>query len=1273
MIAFPIRNPLITLVVTAAVAIAGVWAWTRLPVDALPDLSDNQVVVWTQWPGKSPEDVDVQITARLTRGLQGLAGVRTVRGLSLYGTSTAYVIFDDGRDFYDCRTRVLERLGQLQGELPPGVTARLGPDATAMSQVFAFTLHGRGDLERQRRVLDQLVVPALQAVPGVAEVAPVGGVQREYHIDVDPLRLEEQNLTIDELITAIRSAGRDVGAMSVEQSGVETMLRGRGFVRALADVEGIGVRGGGKRGAGLLLKDVATVSVGGAVRQGILADQDGERAGALIALRVGEDPQRAIAAIKRRLVELQPALAREGLTAVPFYDRSQLIAETRDTLTATLIEELATTLLVVIAFLLHVRASLVIGVTLPLGMLATVLVMHAAGIGANLMSLAGVAIAIGVMVDMGIVITESIFQHLLRVQERLHGAGEAMPRSPWDARVIDAVIAGTREVAPAMITSCLTTVIGFLPILFLDEQAGRLFRPLAITKSLAMVGASFFGLALVPMLARFLLPPWRLPPNVRLAITGVVAGLAFGWYWHGIAWHLDHARWHVLAPGWLAGPGMALLLGSLSWRFTGERLAALEANPVSHAIDRTYRAVLGWVLAHRWAFLTRSLVIAALGYGVAVGWPVLSTPLHAIAGWFGGDLARTAPDRWLRERLPGLGSAFLPPLDEGSLLFMPSILAQGGLGESLQVMRMQNRQIADIPEVQAVMGKLGRAETALDPAPIGMVETVVVLKPYADWPLHDLPSPGGGSARRPRSLIEVRAALAAASDIPGVAPSWLQPIETRVVMLSTGIKSLIAMQVTGDDPDALERFAVAAEAVIREVPGAVDVAALREGGKPYAEVRLDHERLARFGLSVEQVMMAVESALGGMAITWSVEGNQRYGLRLRYARERRDDPDELALLQVPVMAGKHGAIPLTSLVAAPQVHELHFDRADGAPAPEAWRATLPLALARNLTVLDRTQASATTTAPMASRTDSPATPTLALTAPLRLSPAQPLNRPAAPDRAELVLPAGTPLPPLPAGVTLAASNPHPSALTWTIGPMQVRSEDGKRVAYVLFNARGRAEVDVVEDARARVDAALRDGRLLLPAGVAPPRMVGRYEQKLRADRILTVVIAVSATLMILLMWLGTRSWVTTAIIVLGNVPVNIAGGLFLVWLWDAELTVAVTVGFIALLGVMFNDGILIGLYLDERFRDPPTDVAGVRARVLDAGARRIRPALMTNLTTLISLVPVLWSDGRGSELMLPMCLPIIGGMILDLLSPFTVPCLYAWWWERKLRRRAVAA
>ncbi|MBF8287774.1 MAG: cusA 2, partial [Candidatus Rokubacteria bacterium] len=1029
MLAFVIRNTFLTLAATLALAVAGFWAWRHMPVDAIPDLSDNQVIVWAEWPGKSPQDMDQQVTSRLARELQGLPGVQTVRGMSLYGASYVYIIFEERRDLYECRTRVLERLAQLQGLLPAGVNPRLGPDATAMGQVYAFTLQGPRDVEAKRNVLDQIVVPALRAVPGVAEVAPAGGVVREYQIDVDPTRLEEQGLTLDMLMMAVQQAGRDVGAMSIEQSGIETMIRGVGFIRSVSDVENIILRGNRLKGAGLRLGEVADVHLGGQFRQGLLADGYQEHVGAIIGMRIREDPKSVIDAVKRRLALLAPTLAREQLGIAPFYDRSQLIHETNATLSRTLIEAVLTTIVVVVLFLLHVRASLAVAVSLPLGMLFTFLIMHLAGVSANIMSLAGIAIAIGVMVDFGIIMTENITQHLVDLQARCLREGRAMPTSPFNPEITETVIAAAQEVARPLLTSAATTVIGFLPIFALQDQAGRLFEPLALTKSLAITGAVLFGTLLVPVLCRLLLPPWHVRKPVLLALAGIAAGTAFGWFIRdGLTIPMEYGRWALTIPGWIFAPLLAVLAASAVWRTGRERLVNYEENPVSHAIHVAYEWAYIRIQRHKVTFTLTIATMALGGYLLGAGWRTLSWPLRKTFTAAGADLSRTTLDRAMTRWFPGAGSSFLPPLDEGGLLFMPSIPATGGLGETQRIMLQQNRLIETVPEVAGVMGKMGRAETALDPAPIGMIETVVMLKPYAAWPVHEITRGDGKVEHRPRTLAEVRAALAAITEIPGVAPSWLQPIETRVVMLSTGIRSLIALQVLGDDRDALERFAESAEKIIQGTPGAADVQMQREGGKPYAEIRLDPARLARFGLTNEQVMRTVETSLGGMAVTYSVEGALRYPVRIRYLRERRDDPDELTQLQVPVTAG-HGAIPLSSLLAAPTVYTIE------SPDTAALLAALPLAHQRNFTILS-------------------------------------------PTRAELTLPAGDSLPVSPSlRLSVIATRPSEAGLTYTVGPMAIRSEGGKRTQYVLLNARGRGEVEIVQDADARLRAALADGRL----------------------------------------------------------------------------------------------------------------------------------------------------------------------------------------------------
>jgi copper/silver efflux system protein len=1239
MISWFIRNWLITLGIAVALGAAGLWAWSKVPVDAIPDLSDNQVIVWAEWPGKSPEDIDEQVTRRLARELQGLPGVNVVRGMSLFGTSYVYVIFDEDRDLYECRTRTLERLAQIQGVLPAGVQAKLGPDATAMGQVFAFTLQGPADVERKRFVLDQIVVPALQGVRGVSEVAPAGGVVREYQIDVDPTRLEEQGMTIEMLMDAVKAGGRDIGAMSVEQSGIETMVRGRGFIRSVADVEHIVIQGNRKQSAGMLLGDIAEVHLGGAVRQGLLADEHGEQVGAVVAMRAGEDPKTVIGAVKQRLSVLAPTLAKDELVAVPFYDRSQLILETNQTLARVLIEELIVTCLVIVVFMLHARASLTVALALPLGVLTTFLAMRLLGMSANIMSLAGIAIAIGVMVDFGIVVCENVTQHLVSLKQRRLAEGRPEPSSPMDSEVVDAVVAGTSEVSRALLTAAATTIISFIPIFLLDDQAGRLFRPLAATKTMAIGAAVIFGMLLVPVLCRLLLPPWQARKPYVLAFAGLLAGIVFMMLLpEGLRIPLDHHRWAVVLPGIIAAPLGGILAAYAVWRLGREELVSYEENPVSHGIAIAYDWALTRMLRHKVAFSLTIASVALFGWMLGTGWSTVSWPLRQGFALVGADITQTRFDAAMRRTFPGIGASFLPPLDEGSLLFMPSVPATAGLGETQRVMMQQNRAIAKVPEVAGLMGKMGRAETALDPAPIGMIETVVQLKPYQEWPVHDIAGPDGTTQRRPRTLAEVRQALAAASDIPGVAPSWLQPIETRVVMLSTGIRSLMALQILGDDQAELERFAEQAEKVVQRVPGASDVQMQREGGKPYAEIRLDERKMARFGITAERVLSTIEVALGGMPIITSVEGTLRYGVRIRYPRERRDDADEYAQLQVPIAAG-HGAIALNLLTASPTVYTLQFDGI----TPENWRKTQPLTVARNLTPL------------------SPASAELTIPAgePLPAGIADPL-RVRAPGMA---VPASGP-------VTVIARRDDPNAVTWTIGPMAIRSEGGKRTQYVLLNASGRAEVEVVREADRMLQAALARGELSLPAG-ATYRWVGRFEQKMKADRTMTWVISMAMGVMLVLIYWGTRSLLTTSIIITCNVTVTTAGGFIAVYLNGAEMTTAVIVGFLVLLGVMFNDGILLGTYLHDLFKIAPTTIPDVHQRVFQAGLRRRRPAIMTNCTTLLALIPILWSDGRGAELMRPMVLPVIGGMLADYISLFSVPVFYAWWWERKLARNAV--
>jgi Cu(I)/Ag(I) efflux system membrane protein CusA/SilA len=669
MISFAIRNTFITLAVALGLAVAGLWAWRNVPVDAIPDLSDNQVIVWASVAGQNPQDMDQQVTAAGPR-TAGLPGVQTVRGMSLYGASYVYIIFEESRDLYDCRTRVLERLSQMQGVLPAGVTPRLGPDATAMGQVFAFTLHGPRDVEASASCSIRSWCPPCKAYPGVAEVAPAGGVVREYQIDVDPARIEEQGLTLDMLMMAVQQAGRDVGAMSVEQSGVETMIRGAGFIRSVEDVENIVLRGNAAWRAGLRLGDIAEVHLGGQFRQGALADENTANTWA---------PSSACAWAKIPRPSSRPSSAgspswprpwAEQLTALPFYDRSQLIHETTETLTRTLREAIFTTILVVVVFLLHARASLRGG--------------HQPAAG-HAVRLPGDAPVRGERQyhEPG----RHRHRHRRDGGFRHHHDGEhhpapggpagkmpprktAMPVSPFHREIIEAVVAAAREVTRPLITSAATTIIGFLPIFALTDQAGRLFEPLALTKSLAIGGAVLFGTLLVPLLCRLLLPPWHIRKPILIGLAGAAAGSAFGWFIRdGWALPMDHGRWALQVPGWLFAPAFAVLCGSAVWKIGREKLVNYEENPVSYAIHVAYEWAYNHIQRHRVAFTLVIAIMAGAGYLLGAGWTTLSWPLRKVVDLAGGDFRETRLHDALVRTFPGVRSSFLPPLDEGSLLF----------------------------------------------------------------------------------------------------------------------------------------------------------------------------------------------------------------------------------------------------------------------------------------------------------------------------------------------------------------------------------------------------------------------------------------------------------------------------------------------------------------------------------------------------------------------------------------------------------------------------
>ena len=1131
-------NTAVVIMLAALVGGAGIWAVRTIPVDAFPDISENQVIVSAQWPGRSPEDVQDQVTFPLTVELQGIPEVMQVRGMSGFGFSRIYVVFGDAVDFYWARTRVLERLGGLADLLPEGVRPELGPDATPLGQIYWYTVEGPYDLGTLRTVQDYTVRYALQSIPGVSEVSSIGGHVMEYKVEVDPDLLYSLDVDLSEVITAIEASNMDVGASTVESSGMEYVVRGRGLLEGIEDLEMVPVTV--RNGVPVTLGELAMISTGPAFRRGALADEIGEVAGGIVVMRKGANPVKVIEAVGERLEEIAPALP-EGIEVRPYYDRTELVLETVGTLSSAILIEMLVTLAVIMLFLLHLRSSLIVTSILPYSVLLAFIGMRLLGISANIMSFAGIAIAIGTLVDMGIVVTENI--HLA-----LAGRSGGSPRE----RIASAV----SEVAPAILTSLGTTVISFIPVFFLTGQSGRLFIPLAWTKTLVLAGAGLVALTLVPVLAlRFIVPSDRVRKRVHL-LAGVLGASAL------VAW----AAWSAGAPDWLPlkrwvfSTAAFAASGFLFLKVAGERLVSERQEKLTGRLVSIYEPVLRWCIAHRKSFILIPVMIILIGFLSLTGAGTFLQPLDSI----GLDTRSFRPTAILYDLFPGTGTEFMPPLDEGSFLFMPSLLNQASLGETVEAMITQNRAMSGVPEVEMVVGKAGRADSPLDPAPVGMIETVVKLRPRNEW-------------RDGVTSTDILAELREVTSMPGIAPSWLQPIETRIIMLQSGIRTSIGCEIHGDDYLEIERIALALEDILADLPGASDVSALRTGRRPYLEIEVDREAAARYGVSVARIQSTVSAAVGGIEATTVVSGRERAVVRLSYARDFRDEPADLERITVRTMTGD----------------------------------LIPVSLVADIETVT--------------------------------------------------------------------------------GPAMIRSVDGELVGYVMLSAEGRDEGGLVEEA----DRLIRE-RVLAEAAAEPGertidlqegyyvRWVGSYLNQIEARRRFSILIPVCLALIFGLMYLQFRTTAVPLIIFLGAVPLAVAGGVLFMRLWPflqdllhglgimaipadgpIYITVAVAVGFIALLGICVDDGVLMATYIGQlRDRRQPSTRVELRELVVLAGIRRIRPAVMTTLTTIIALLPVILASGRGSELSRPMALPVFGGMLIEFMTMLIVPVAYGWWLER---------
>jgi Cu(I)/Ag(I) efflux system membrane protein CusA/SilA len=1217
-----LRNTFLMILLIGGLIAAGYWAVTHTPVDAIPDIGEKQVIVYADWPGRSPQDVDDQVTYPLTTSLTGTPGVKAIRSMSGFGFSMVFVIFDDSIDYYWARSRVLERMNVAQQRLPMGVTPVLGPDATALGQIYWYTLEGEGfDLAELRSIQDWYIRYQLNTVPGVSEVASIGGFVQQYQIDLHPDKMRAYNITLMDVYEAVRKSNIDVGAKVIETAGVEFFIRGVGFIKSVEDIERVVIREEG--GTPILVRNIATVQLGPDFRRGALDNAGVEAVGGVVLMRYGENPREVLARVKEKIEQLSLGLPSKTLAdgrtskvqIVAFYDRTTIVEQTIDTLKKALSEEALLASFVIVFFLLHLRTTVTVIPTLPLALASSFLLMYLLGIDSNIMSLAGLAIAIGDIADMGIIMSENIYRHL----------ANATDEEKREKGLFAIVYEGATEVGGAIVTAVSNTIVAFIPVFFLTDQEGKLFKPLAFTKTFAIGASVVLAITVVPFLCYLLFRPIRWGKGATFVIALLIGALATVAMQFAFMWGLGGSH----QQGWLIPIAVGIGVALCVVRMTRERFVPLEQNPVSRVVARAYIPTLRWILDHKLVFMSVPIVILFVGLSVWLGVHRTLYPVEWLVNRFSheqaspelkramyqpadSDVERPLLEldqlRWQRvqkanglhgfrmlfrrqdpsERdaetsaglrvlgetriLPGLGREFMPPLDEGSFLYMPSLLPQGSLSQAVEVNSKQDMAIATVPEVESVVGKIGRAESALDPAPIGMMESIIILKPeeqwrrvpqerwFSDWPSW-LKAPLTWLWPEERSVTkdEILTELQEKTAIPGVLPTFLQPIQTRLVMLQTGFRAMMGVKIYGSDLREIERVGLQIEQLLREVPGATDIVADRIVGKPYLQIEIDRDRIARYGVNIRDVQDVIEMSLGGVNIMESVEGRERYPIRIRLARDFREDVEAIQRINVP--------------------------SASGAQVPLAQLATI-----------------------------------------------------------ETVL-----------------------------GPQEIKGERGLLVGYVTMNTRDRDEVSVVNDAEAVLQQAVRDGRLQVPPGYYW-EWSGQFENQVRATARMRILVPITLGIMFIMLYLGFARWWIAPVIFFG-VLVSASGGFIMLALWGVNLSVAVWVGFLVLFGVVDDDGVVIGTYLEGVFKDRRfNSVREIREAVIEAGLKRIRPCLMTIATTVLGLMPIFWATGRGADVMKPMAIPSVGGMAISLITLFIVPCMFSaieeWKWKRAARRAA---
>lgn len=1189
-----------------------------IPVDAIPDIGDNQQIVATEWMGRSPKDIQDQITYPLTTSLLGIPGVKSIRSSSMFGMSFIYIIFDDNIEFYWSRSRILEKLNSLPpGTLPEGVQPVLGPDATALGQIYWYTLEGRDpatgkptggwNAEELRTIQDYYVKYSLSAAEGVSEVASAGGFVKEYQVELNPDAMRAFNVSVMDIMGAIKKSNLDIGAETMEINKVEYLIRGLGYIKDVSDLEKAVVTV--HDGVPVRISDVAFVNIGPGTRRGGLDKEGVEAVGGVVIARYGSNPLEVINNVKDKIKEMAPGLPQKTLpdgtvskiTVVPFYDRTGLIKETIGTLETSLSHEILICIIVIIVLVLNLRASVVIASMLPIAVLSTFIIMHYTGIAANIVALSGIAIAIGVMVDVGVVFVESIIRYMEMPENRGVRKGKAM---------VNLIYKAVSEVSGAIATAMITTIVSFLPVFAMEAQEGKMFSPLAYTKTYALASAFVLGLILLPTLSYILFSVRidskriRKVLNYILIAAGVLLSVlysnipALGLTAVGLNNLLTH-RWkkpgisnyinigialvvatYFLAEEWLPmGPQKGIIVNLL---FVTGCIAIILA--LLWLLVIYYERILRWCLNNRWKFML--LPIATILCGILI---------------------------WKR-----IGQEFMPSLNEGSFLLMPTSMPHTGIEQNLNYIEALDKRLAAIPEVETAIGKWGRVNSALDPAPAQMFENTINYRPEyilnedgkrerfkvnrkGEYLLRNggtynpadgfrlipadslIPDRKGDYFRQWRPKIkntdDIWQQIVNVTHLPGLtsAPK-LQPIEARLVMLSTGMRAPMGLKIYGPDLETIEQSGKAIEQALKDVPSVIPSSVFydRAVGAPYLEIKLNRDNMARYGVNVEDLQEILSAAVGGMILTKTVEGRERFPVRLRYARELRDNPEALSMLLVPTATGAQ--IPLKELA------DIEYAR----------------------------------------------------------------------------------------------------------GAQMIQSENTFLVGYVIFDKKqGKAEVDVVKEATKVIEGKIQNGELKLTKGVSY-KFAGNYEQQERATARLMIVVPLALLIVLLVLYFQFKT-LTASLIHFSGVFVAFAGGFILLWLYGQDwfmnfslagvnmrdlfqmhtinLSVAVWVGFIALFGVATDDGVLMGTYIHHVFleKDPQTRHA-IREAVVTAGLKRVRPAAMTTATTLIALLPVLTSTGKGADIMVPMAIPTFGGMLIQSMTMFVVPVFQCWWREGLLKK-----